>query len=221
MPTFQTIQQGADTRGLVRKLQKAIAFIAPTTVELPTTLFEAGGTLVDLKAAGFLPVGLVTPDGYEFGRDVSKSDVSALGYASPVRSDVDSVARSVKMTALETGKKHMLELTYGTDLSAVTQATATGEIVVDEPDLPVGQEYRLLVIGSDGPAADNWILGRGYGLVKLAATDSQKWGTSDALTQAFTFDVFTDDEIGTPVRHYIGGTGAVKAKTDLGFTAGA
>jgi len=220
-PTFQSLQQEADDRSLVRKLQRAIAFIAPTSVDLPATLFEAGGTLVDLKSAGWLPVGLVTPDGYEFSREVSKSDVSALGYASPVRSDVDSVARSIKMTALETGKKHMLELTYGTDLSTVTQATATGEIVIDEPDLPINAEYRLLVLGSDGPAADNWILGRGYGLVKLAATDSQKWGTSDALTQSYTFDVFTDDEIGTPVRHYIGGTGAVKNKLALGFSAGA
>lgn len=221
MSTFATIQQEADNRSLVRKIQKAVAFLAPKSVELPTTLFATGGALVDLKAAGFLPVGLVTPDGYEFGRDVSKSDVSALGYASPVRSDVDSVARSVKFTALETGKRNLLELTYGTDLSAVTQATASGEVVFDEPDLPVGQEYRLLIIGSDGPAAENWIIGRGYGSVKLASTDSQTWGTSDAVTQAYTFDVFTDEEIGTPVRHYLGGTGAVTHKLALGFTAGA
>lgn len=220
MPTFATIQQESDNRALVRKIQKAVAFLAPTSVELPATLFGVGGALVDLKALGYLPIGLVTPDGYEFGRDVSKSDVSALGYASPVRSDVDSVARSVKFTALESGKKNMLELTYGTDLSAVTQAVASGEVVFDEPDLPVGQEYRLLIIGSDGPAADNWILGRGYGSVKLAATDSQTWGTADAVTQAYTFDVFTDAEIGVPVRHYMGGTGAVKNKTALGFTAG-
>jgi len=221
MPTFATIQQDSDNRKLVRKIQKAVAFLAPTSVDLPTTLFGVGGALIDLKTAGWLPVGLVTPDGYEFGRDISKSDVSALGYASPVRSDVDSVARSVKFTALETGKRNLLEVTYGTDLSATTQATASGEVVFDEPDLPVGQEYRLLIIGSDGPAADNWILGRGYGSVKLASTDSQKWGTSDAVTQSYTFDVFTDAEIGTPVRHYQGGTGAVKAQAVLGFTAGA
>jgi len=221
MPTFATIQQDSDNRNLVRKIQKAVAFLAPTSVDLPTTLFGVGGALIDLKTAGWLPVGLVTPDGYEFGRDISKSDVSALGYASPVRSDVDSVARSVKFTALETGKRNLLEVTYGTDLSATTQAAASGEVVFDEPDLPVGQEYRLLIIGSDGPAADNWILGRGYGSVKLASTDSQKWGTSDAVTQSYTFDVFTDAEIGTPVRHYQGGTGAVKAQAALGFTAGA
>ena len=99
MPTFATIQQEADNRNLVRKIQKAVAFLAPTSVELPETLFGAAGALIDLKAAGWLPVGLVTPDGYEFGRDISKSDVSALGYASPVRSDVDAVARTVKFTA--------------------------------------------------------------------------------------------------------------------------
>jgi hypothetical protein len=220
MPTFDTIRQGADERALLRKIQKAVAFLAPSTVELPTSLFGLGGALIDLKTEGWLPVGLVTPDGYEFGRDISKEDVTALGYASAVRSDITEVARSVTMTPLETGRKHMLELTYGTDLSAVTQDVATGEIVFEEPDLPVGQEYRLLIIGSDGPAADNWILGRGYGVVKLASTDSQKWGTGDPVQQPLTFDVFTDSEIGTPVRHYMGGTGAVKHKEVLGFTAG-
>ena len=221
MPTFATQMQDADNRNLIRKIQKAMAFIAPKTVPLPTTLFMAGGSLIDLKVAGWLPVGLVTPDGYEFGRDVSKSDVSALGYASPVRSDVDSVARSVKMTALETGKKHMLELTLGTDLSTVTQTLANGEIVVDEPDLPLNQEYRMLIIGSDGPASNNWIMARGYGAVKLASTDSEKWGTSDAVQHSLTFDVFTDATVGVPVKHYVGGTAAVANKLALGFTQGA
>ena len=217
MPTFETIRQGADERALIRKIQKAVAFLAPITVDLPETLYTTGA-LTDLKAAGWLPVGMVTPDGYEFGRDVSKEDVTAFGYAGPVRSDVTEVARSISMTPLETGRKHMLELIYGTDLSAVTQATATGEIVINEPDLPTDKEYRLLIIGSDGPAAENWIIGRGYGRVKLASTDSQTWGTSDPVSQSLTFDVFTDTEIGTPVRHYIGGTAAVTHKAVLGFT---
>lgn len=219
MPTFDTIRQGADERALIRKIQKAVAFLAPATVALPVTLFGAGGTLIDLKALGWLPVGMVTPDGYEFGRDISKEDVTALGYASAVRSDITEVVRSVTMTPLETGRKHMQELTLGTDLTAVTQNVTTGEIVIDEPDLPAGQDYRLLIIGSDGPAADNWILGRGYGVVKLSSTDSQKWGTGDPVSQPLTFDVFSDTATGVPVKHYIGGTGAVKHKTVLGFTA--
>jgi hypothetical protein len=219
MPTFETIRQGADERALLRKVQKAVAFLAPTTVDLPETLYTTGA-LTDLKTAGWLPIGMVTPDGYEFSREVSSEDVTAFGYAGPVRSDVTEVARSISMSALETGRKHMQELVYGTDLSAVTQDATTGEIIIDEPDLPVDKEYRLLILGSDGPADENWIIGRGYGRVKLASTDSQTWGTSDAVSQSLTFNVFTDDEIGTPVRHYLGGTGAVKHKAILGFTAG-
>ncbi|MFM9430061.1 hypothetical protein [Arthrobacter sp. MP_2.3] len=220
MPSFDTIRQDSDNRNLVRKIQKAMAFIAPTSVALPTTLFMAAGALIDLKAVGWLPAGIVTPDGYEFGRDISSDDVAGLGYAGPVRSDISGVARSVTFTAAETGRKHMLELEYGTDLTAVKQGLANGEIIIDEPDLPVGREYRLLVIGIDGPADNQWILGRGYGLVKLASTGSQKWGSGDGVQHSYTLNVFTDDAIGTPVKHYIGGTGAVKQKLALGFAQG-
>lgn len=218
-PTLDTLRQDADTRALVRKIQKAVAFLLPTSVALPESLFAADGSLIDLKASGALPVGMVTPDGYTFGREVSSEDISAMGYTSPVRSDDTAVARSVTFTALESGKRHMLELVYGADLSGVTQDSATGEVVFDEPDLPVGQEYRLLVIGSDGPAADNWIFGKGYGLVKLASAGDQSWGQEGAVSTEITLNVFTDDEIGTPVRHYMGGTGALKHKAELGFAA--
>lgn len=217
MPTFDTIQQDADNRNLVRKIQKAVALLAPTTVELPESLYE-GGSLIDFAAAGWKPVGLVTADGFSFSREVEKENIDALGYASPVRSDVTTVPRQVSFTALEKGRRHMLELTLGTDLTGVTQDPTTGEIVVDEPDLPVDAEYRLLVIGSDGATADNWVMGRGYGSVKLANGGSETWGREGAVSSEITLDVYTDDEIGVPVRHYIGGTGAVKAQDVLGFT---
>ena len=218
MPTISEQIAAADERGLVRKIQRAMAFIAPTTVELPESLYSTG-SLVDLKTSGFLPVGLVSPDGYSFSREIEKEDVDALGYASPVRSDVTRVPRSVTFTALEKGRKHMLELTYGTDLSAVTQDAATGEVVFDEPDLPVNAEYRLIVVGEDGPAAENWVMGKGFFRVKLSGTAEEVWGREGAVSQQFTLDVFSDDEAGVPVRHYIGGTGAVAHKDVLGFSA--
>lgn len=218
MPTISEQIAAADERGLVRKIQRAMAFIAPTTVTLPESLYSTG-SLVDLKTSGFLPVGLVSPDGYSFSREIEKEDIDALGYASPVRSDVTRVPRSVTFTALEKGRKHMLELTYGTDLSAVTQDAATGEVVFDEPDLPVNAEYRLIVVGEDGPAAENWVMGKGFFRVKLSGTAEEVWGREGAVSQQFTLDVFSDDEAGVPVRHYIGGTGAVAHKDVMGFSA--
>ena len=216
MTTVPELQAENDNSALVRKILRAVAFLAPMTVELPDALTDETGELQPLPV-GFLPVGIVTPEGYRFSADMQKEDVDALGYASPVRSDITQVPRQVTFTALEFGRKHMLELKHGVDLSNVEQS-AGGEITFDESDLPIGAEYRLVVIGDDGPASANWILGKGYPRVKLASAGEEAWSKEGALTQEFTLDVFTDQEIGTPVRHYIAGTGAKAAADALGFT---
>lgn len=218
--TFEEMRVEADKRSLIRKIQKALSYLAPKSVELPETLFTADGGLIDLKALGYLPVGIVTPDGYKFGREAESADIDALGYASAVRSDTTKVARTIGFTPLEKGRKHMLELSYGTSLTGTTQNPTTGEIVFDEPDLPVDQEYRLLIIGVDGPADDRWVLGRGYGSVKLSSTGEEAWGSEGAVSSELSFKVSTDELIGSPVKHYMGGTGALKSKLALGFTAG-
>ena len=215
--TMAALQQEYDNRGLVRKIQKAVAVLAPVDVDLPEAITGDNGAVLELPE-GYLAVGLVTPDGYTFGREVEKADVSALGYASPVRSDITTVTRSITFTPLEHGRRHMKELALGVDLSTTTQA-ASGEVVFDEPDLPISAEYRLLVIGSDGPADNEWVLGRGYPRVKLANSAEEVWGGEDALSQELTLDVFTDDDLGTPIRHYLGGTGAQKAADILGYEA--
>lgn len=219
MPSFATIMQEADERGLVRKVRRALGFIGPISVDLPEALTGADSLPVDLKALGFKPIGIVTPDGYRFGRDVEKDDVDALGYASFIRTDVMRVARTIAVNPLEFGRRHMQELKYGTDLSAITPDAESGEVVFDEPDLPNDAEYRLIVVADDGPAARNWILGRGYGRVKLGNAGEEAWGQTGAINQELTFDVFVDDEIGVPVRHYLGGTGAKASADVLGYVA--
>lgn len=220
MTTFAETQNEADERGLIRKILRAVAFLGKADVELPEAIIATGGGLIDLKTAGWKPVGIVTPDGYKFGKDVTKDEVDALGYGSPVRTDITKVARSVSFTPLEHGRKHMLELKYGQDLSSITQSPTTGEIVWDEVDLPAGEEYKLLIIGNDGAAASNWFLGRGYGSVKLADAGEENWGGDSPVANELTLDINVDETLGTPVRHYLGGTGAIKFKDVLGFTAG-
>lgn len=217
-PTLDTMRQDFDSRQLVRKIQKAIAVIAPKSVDLPDSLYGTGGALIDLKALGWKPVGLVSPDGYSFARDVESEQIDALGYATPARKDTTRVPRSITFTPVEHGKRHMLELVYGVDLSTVPQDPTTGEIVWEEPDLPVDAEYRFMVIGADGPADEQWHLGKGYGAVKLSAGGTDTWGGENAIGGEITLDVYVDDEIGTPVRHFMGGTGAVKHKDVLGFS---
>lgn len=217
MVTFAEIQKKADERKLIRKIQKAVAVIAPQSVALPETLFAPGGGLVDLQEAGWLPLGMVDPSGYTFGREMEKEDIDALGYASPARSDTTRVPRTVGVTLLESGRRHVESLKKGMDLSTTTMDPVTGEVVYDEPDLPVNQEWRLLVIGQDGPADEEWVMAKGYGAVKLQNTGEETWGREGAVQSQLTLDVYTDDELGTPVRHYMGGTGALKYKDVLGY----
>lgn len=216
--TVPELQAASDDRSLVRKISRAVAFLARPDVELPESLTDETGALQELPV-GWLPVGIVTPEGYTFGNDIEKEDIDALGYASPVRSDIVRVARSVSFTALEYGRRHMLELKHGVDLSGVSQS-AGGEVTFDEPDLPIGEEWRLLVIGQDGPASAEWLLGKGYPRVKLASVGEETWSREGGKVQEYTLDVFTDDDLGTPVRHYIAGTGAAAASDVLGFDAG-
>lgn len=217
MATFAELMRDADHRGLVRKARRAMGFIRRASEgDLPEAITEASGLPVDLKSEGFKPIGLVTPEGYRFGRDVETNEVDALGYSSFIRTDTLRVARTVAVNPLQFGQRHLQEIRYGMDLSGIAPDTESGEIVFDEPDLPIDDEYQLIVVADDGPAANNWIFGRGYGVVKLASGDEEAWG-QEVIQNALTFNVFPDEETGTPVRHYLGGTAAQAHVDILGY----
>lgn len=214
--TFAEMQADFDRRGLIRKVQRAIGLLAPLSVELPEAITDTDHQPIDLKTLGFLPIGIVTPDGYRFSREIEKDEIDALGYSSFVRTDITRVPRQITFNAMETGRRHLQELKYGVDLSGIT-ATANGEIVFDEPDLPIGEEYRFLVLGSDGPASRNWIMAKGFPTVKLASVGEEAWAKEGAVQSEIVLDVFSGEEEGFPVRHYMGGTAVGQYADVLGY----
>lgn len=216
--TFAQLKAEADNRNLVRKTLQAVAFLAPVSAELPESLTDDTGALQALPK-DYWPIGLVTPDGYSFTADTTKEDVDALGYSQPVRSDITKVAKSVEVTILETLKRNVQGLIRGMDMSQIKADETTGAVVFDEPDMPTFQEFRLLIISQDGPADSEWLIARGYPLVKIAEIPEEVWNASDANSVALKFDVFPDPELGTPCRHYIAGNAALKYKDALGYTA--
>ena len=60
-------------------------------------------------------------------------------------------------------------------------------------------------------------MGRCFPSVKLGKIPEETWSPSDPVKFDLEFDVFTDEILGTPCRHYIGGTGALKALDAIGF----
>ena len=216
MATVDEITTASHHRSQVRKIQRSYAFLLPSTAPLPDSLYTTGSLTDFNSTVGAISLGLVSPDGWTFSREMEVEDINALGYGSPVRSDVTVVPRSVTVTALESNRKEIQELKYGTVITE-TQDASTGEVVFDEPDLPNSKEYRLIVVGADGPADEQWIMGKGFPAVKLTGTGEEVWGQEGAVSQELTFSVFSDDATGTPVRHYLAGTGATKFKDVLGY----
>jgi hypothetical protein len=204
---FPELKTSSDNPTLVRKILEAVAFIAPEDAPEITALTDASGALQTLDEA-YLPVGLVTPDGYTFGGDTTTEDVEALGYTAPVRTDITGQTRTVAFTALETYKKALLELAYGLDLSGVTQS-AGGEITFDHPDRPLQRFYRFLVIGRDGSGSGEWFRGKWF--------PEEVWSSGDPTQYPITVSTYVDDVIGTGERDFIAGAGALAAATQLGF----
>lgn len=221
---FAEVKTAADSASLVRKILEAVVFLAPTTTALPASLTDAAGALVALPA-GYWPLGLFTGEGLERTIEVEKEEVEAFGYALPVRTDITKAPSTLKVTPQEFGRKNLMEVIYGMDLSTIVQggAATSGEIIFNEPPLPVLREYRFIMIGRDGTPDSEWLIGLGFGRVKLATLPNTKWAEGEPFTHELEFNVLVDEATGSPARHYIGGTApkATAMRTKLGFTQGA
>ena len=215
MPSFAEIKTAADNPALVRKILEAVAFLAPEDADEIEALTGVGGVLTAIPTT-YLPVGMVTPDGYTFGRDTTSEDVEALGYASPVRTDITGATRTVGFTALEAYRRTLLELVYGLDLSTV-EADVNGELTWDHPDRPMQRYYRLLVIGRDGGGNREWFRGKFFPRVSISEFPEEVWSAADASQYEITLSTFVDETIGTGERDFIAGTGSAANITAMGF----
>jgi len=216
MVAFADLKATADNPNLVRKILEAVAFLGPEDAAEIEALTDTSSVLTALPT-DYLPVGLVTPDGYTFGGDTNTEAVEALGYSAPVREDITSATRTVAFTALESFRKQLLELVYGLDLSGVTKA-ASGEITFDHPARPLQRFYRLIVIGRDGSGANEWFRGKFFPRVSVTSFPEEVWSAANPIQYPITLSTYVDDVVGTGERDFIAGLGS-KNSTALGFAA--
>lgn len=217
MSTIDGILAESHDRGLIRKFLKGAAFLAPKSVDLPEKLVDADG-IIDVKADGWIPLGLVTEDGYNLEEETNEDEIRSHSYGSPTRTDVTEVVRSVTVELQESYRRDLVEFLNGADYSAVTM-DEHGNVTYNVPDLPQHAEWRLLILGADGPADDLWVMGWGFGAVKISSRDGKQLATEGAITNSVTLKVFTDPEVGVPVKELVGGSGVLAKAEALGFTA--
>lgn len=221
---FADIKAGADSPALVRRTLEAVAFLAPLSVDMPESLTDDKGALKPLPT-GYIPVGLVTVDGFKMSQKVDKSETEALGYVDPVRTDITKAPKEVTFEIMESGRKALDELIWGVDLSAVTPG-ANGEVAFDLPAIPVMKEYRLVVVSRDIDPTDatkEWLDAWGFPRVKPAELPDKSFSSKDdARTYELTFDVLSDKSKGTAMRVYSAGSarGVAENQVRTGYATG-
>ena len=219
-PTFATQKASFDDANNVRKALEGFLVLRKKAEgkAIPDALSGADGQPIDLKAEGFFPVGMVTTDGFTLNRGRETEGVEAFGYADEVRVDTTKAPKTISTVALEADKRELLEMVLGQDLSAV-QADANGEVVFDEVSIPLDIEYDAVLLTRDVQKANGADYFRGCGFPRLALTgDSEEsLNASSARETPLEFRILTDNELGTPIRHYMFGEGF--RITEQGFKA--
>ena len=211
--SFADIKKAADSTSKARKALEGVAFLAPESAPVITTLTDAEGELQALPPEYF-PVGYVSTDGYTWGGDTDTEEVEALGYASPVRNDITKTTREVSFSAYNVYHANLLAVAYGMDLSEAKKAVS-GEITFDRPALPDKIFYRLIVIAKDGSGANEIYRAKHNPRVSIVEIPEETWNASDAKAFEFKFAAEVDPLLGTAEREFIAGPGA---KTqELGF----
>lgn len=215
--TFAEFQADNENTKAVRKILGAVLALAPEDAAPIASISGADGLTVSALPAEYWPVGLLTPDGITFDREVSTDEVEALGHASPVREDIESAARRLSFSALEVLRKGVRELAEGVDLSGV-EVSATGEVTYDIPDLPLQRYYRAVVIGFDGSPESPHFDGIFYPRVSVTSFPSEQWQKSGARTAEIGMTAYADPELGFIQRNFHAGAGFQAIAGDLGWT---
>lgn len=218
MATFEDVR-GAQSH-LILKALGGFIVSAPMSVAMPEKFTDESGDLIDLKAAGFEPLGWLTKgDGINFSRETESQETESYGALEPTRVDFTKDVTSAAFRMQETNKQ-VLEMYYNTDLSGVT-ADASGEFSFTNDAQPSTIYRRMIHIGKDGNGDNAKYIIKAMPRAVLSEVQEQGWTPESELSYGLTVKATTDDDLGYSVRHAFAGPGIKNIAADMGFQTGA
>ena len=214
MATFEEVR-GAQSH-LILKALGGFILVAPMSVPMPEKFTDETGALIDLKAAGFTPLGWLTKgDGINFSRETENQETESYGALEPTRVDFTKDVTSAAFRMQETNKQ-VLEVYYNTVLSNVT-VDANGEFSFTNDAQPSTIYRRMIHIGKDGNGANAKYIIKAMPRAVLSEVQEQGWTPESELSYGLTVKATTDDELGYSVRHVFAGPGIKAIAADMGF----
>lgn len=214
MATFEDVR-GAQSH-LILKALGGFIVSAPMSVEMPASFTDESGDLVDLKAAGFEPLGWLTKgDGINFSRETENQETESYGALEPTRVDFTKDVTSAAFRMQETNKQ-VLEMYYNTDLSDVVVGD-NGEFSFVNDAQPSTIYRRLIYIAKDGNGDNAKYIIKAMPRAVLSEVQEQAWSAESELSYGLTVKATTDDELDYSVRHAFAGPGIKAIASDMGF----
>lgn len=205
-------------RELILKPSEAHVFGAGPSAPMMSSITTGDvATLAELPP-GWFDYGLIDKaDAIVWAREMEKSDINAIGYSNPVRSDITSDVFSLAFKGLETNR-HNIETGLQVDLSGVQPEQGTGEVSFDQPAVAQVRRGRFLTLARSGYGADAIYIGRLIAAGEVAETGEQTITDGEgALAWPATVNAMIDTAAGFSVRHFFGGPGWKRLLVELGF----
>lgn len=196
MSSFVTDNIETDNRLVLKHGNKILAIADYDTPPLEE-LFTAEGEPTALPSV-FRQMGYITTDGVTQGNDVSSNDVNMDQDVEPVRSDIESIARTLGVTfgeanAWVNGLFHGLPVAeWPTDKSAAWDYTF-GDIT----DPPF---YRLLLLTQDGTGSQTKYRVEQAYKAKVTNLGERTLNRADPEGFQFTFGLYKDPATGKTYR---------------------
>lgn len=205
---------------LVRKPLDGSLFFSGLTDDTvdENTLFGPAGALQELPT-GWGDLGLLTPDGMGFSREVSNSDIMAFGRQTPVRSDITNDSTTLNFVAIETNLK-TIGMATGATIAPGARSATTGALMIRKPPRPTPKQYRVLAMAVDNTEDGEIIICRYLPKAKVTGfSDQSLGGTDNAIEWGATLTSQFDKELGFSEAWIFGGPGWNALLTKMGFTA--
>lgn len=222
MPTsVAELEVARHQRELILKPRRMHIFGMPMTVDpLEYITDGADSRLAELPDGAFDFGLLLKDDSITLTREMEKSDIGAIGYVNPVKSDITSDISGIQFTGLETNR-YNIENNLGVDLSEVASHAESGETAFDQPAIGDIRQLRYLLIAQFNQGVDTIYVGRQLYAGEVAEVGEQTLSDAEgALTWPTTVNAMVDTEHGVAVRHHFGGPGWKRVQEDAGFTRG-
>lgn len=209
-------------RQLILKPNEAHVFGMPMTVPPIQRITEGPDSKLAELPVGAFDFGLLNKeDAITLTREVEKSDINAIGYSNPVKSDFTSDISGINFTGLETNR-HNIENNLGMDLSEMEADPVTKEIAFDQAAIAQIRQLRYLLISKANSGVDTIYIGRLFLCGEVAEMGEQTITDGEgALTWPTVVNGMVDTEHGVSIRHFFGGSGWDRVLEDAGFKRGA